>query len=98
MSLDEDAAADALRLYLAGDVSPEIALARLVLAGLPPEDLAGRVAALPRDDPRAAALSRLHARKRGGLADVRAMLAEARLDHADVPATAGESVARVAAA
>ncbi len=98
MSPNHYAATEALRLCLAGALSPEVALARLVLAGLSPEDVAARMAALPVDDPRAAALSRLHARQRGGLEELRAMLVAARLDHEDAARTPAEAVAGVAAA
>ncbi|GAA0594739.1 class I SAM-dependent methyltransferase [Craurococcus roseus] len=94
------AAEEALRLCLAGRISPEVALARMVLAGLPPEAIEERLSALPAGNGREGALAGLHRTSRGGLEAVRAMLAEARLDH--TAAADHESpealVARVAAA
>lgn len=93
------AAEEALRLCLAGRISPEVALARLVLAGLPPDAIEERLSALPADDGRAGALADLHRTSRGGLASVRAMLAEARLDHTAAGDDSPETlVANVAAA
>ena len=45
------AAEEALRLCLAGRISPEVALARLVLAGLTPEAIEARLSALPAATP-----------------------------------------------
>ena len=75
------AAEETLRLCLAGRISPEVALARLVLAGLRPDAIEDRLSELPIEDGRAGALADLHRTNRGGLDAVRAMLAEARLDH-----------------
>lgn len=76
------AADDAVRLCLSGRISPEVALARMVLAGLRADAIEERLLALPTgDDGRAGALAALHRASRGGLDAVRAMLAEARLDH-----------------
>ena len=92
-----DAAEEALRLCLSGRLSPEVALARLVLAGLSPANIEASVAALPGGCGRA--LARLHREHRGGLDALRAMLAESGLDHAAATAEAPEAaVARVAAA
>jgi len=93
-----DAADEALRLCLAGRISPEIALARLVLSGFAPDAIEARLSALSPDNARAEALSRLHRARRGGLADLRAMLAESGLDHTAAGASAEAAVARVAAA
>jgi SAM-dependent methyltransferase len=93
-----EAAEDALRLCLAGGISPEVALARLVLAGLPPEAIGARLSVLPAGDPRAEALARLHRACGGGLGDLRAMLAASGLDHAAAPAEPEAAVARLAAA
>ena len=98
--MNEFLATEALSLYLAGRISPEVALARLVLAAFPPEAIEARLSALPAGDVRADALARLHRARRGALDEVRAMLAEARLDH-DPAADGGCAaavVARVAAA
>ena len=92
------AADEALHLCLAGRISPEVALARLVLAGLPPEGIEARLSALPAGDARADALARLHGARRGGLDDLRAMLAASGLDHAAAPETPDAAVARVSAA
>jgi SAM-dependent methyltransferase len=93
------AAEDALRLCLAGRISPEVALARLVLAGLTPDAIEARLSALPTGDSRAEALNRLCRACGGGLGDVRAMLAASGLDHAAAaPEAPGAAVARLAAA
>jgi SAM-dependent methyltransferase len=92
------AAEDALRLYLEGRISPEVALARLVLAGLSPEAIRARLSALPAGDPRAVALLRLHRASGSGLGDLRAMLAASGLDHAAASGTPEAMVARLAAA
>ncbi len=90
------AAEEALRLCLTGRLSPEVALARLVLAGLSPAEIEARLAALPDGG---GALARLHRARRGGLDALRAMLAESGLDHAAAAAEAPEAaVARVAEA
>ena len=97
--MDDALATEALRLYLAGRISPEVALARLVLAAFPPEAIEARLAALPAGNARVDALARLHRARRGALDEVRAMLAEARLDHvaeAD-DGCAEAAVARIAA-
>ena len=88
------AAEEALRLCLVGRISPEVALARLVLAGLSPEDIEARLSALPGVE----ALARLHRARRGGLDALRAMLAESGLDHAAAAEAPEAAVARVAAA
>ena len=88
------AADEALRLCLAGRISPEVALARLVLAGLSPEAIEARLAALPGGE----ALARLHGARRSGLDALRAMLAESGLDHAAATEAPEAAVARVAAA
>jgi SAM-dependent methyltransferase len=93
-----DAADEALRLCLAGRIPPSVALARLVLAGLSPEAIAARLAALPAGDARADALVRLHRARRGGMDALRAMLAESGLDHGASAETPEATVARVAAA
>jgi SAM-dependent methyltransferase len=92
------AADEALRLCLAGRLPPGVALARLVLAGLPPEEIESRLSALPAGDTRAAALSRLHRARYGGMAELRAMLAASGLDHAAAADAPEQAVARVAAA
>lgn len=91
-------AEEALRLCLSGRISPEVALARLVLAGLGPEAIEARLSALPAGDARAGALARLHGARRGGLDDLRAMLAASGLDHDAARGTPEETVARVSAA
>ena len=95
--MNEFLATEALSLYLAGRISPEVALARLVLAAFPPEAIEARLSALPAGDARADALARLHRARRGALDEVRAMLAEARLDHDPDEGCAEAVVARVAA-
>ncbi len=95
--MNDALATEALRLCLAGRISPEVALARLVLAGFPPDAIEARLAALPAGDARADALARLHGARRGALDEVRAMLHEARLDHAAADEGAEAVVARVAA-
>jgi len=93
------AAEDALRLCLAGRISPEVALARLVLAGLTPDAIEERLSAFPTGDSRAEALKRLRRACGGGLGDLRAMLAASGLDHAAAaPEAPGAAVARLAAA
>ena len=93
------AAEDALRLCLAGRISPEVALARLVLAGLTPEAIEARLSTLPSGDSRAEALNRLRRVCGGGLVDLRAMLSASGLDHAAAAPEAPEAaVARLAAA
>jgi SAM-dependent methyltransferase len=92
------AAEEALRLCLAGRISPQVALARLVLAGLPPEAIEARLSALPAGDARAEALARLGRAQRGGLDALRAMLAESRLDHGNTREAPEAAVARFAAA
>ncbi len=95
--MDDALATEALRLCLAGRISPEVALARLLLAGLPREAIEARLAELPAGNARAGALARLHRARRGALDEVRAMLHEARLDHAADDGGAEAAVARVAA-
>ncbi len=97
--MNDALAAEALRLYLAGRISPEVALARLVLAAFPTEAIEARLAELPAGNTRADTLARLHRSRRGALDEVRAMLAEARLDHdgAADGCVAEAVVARVAA-
>jgi SAM-dependent methyltransferase len=95
---DHATAAEALRLCLAGRISPEVALARLVLAGLPPEAIEARLSALPAGNDRADALARLHRARRGGLDALRAMLAASGLDHGAAGETPEGAVARVSAA
>ena len=92
------AAEDALRLCLAGRISPEVALARLVLAGLTPEAIEARLATLPSGGSRAEALARLHRLCGGGLVDLRAMLSASGLDHEASCGTPEAVVARLAAA
>jgi SAM-dependent methyltransferase len=65
---------------------------------LPPEAIEARLSALPAGDARAEALARLHRARRGGLGELRAMLAASGLDHGAAPGTPEEAVARVAAA
>ena len=95
---DHAAAEGALRLCLAGRIPPGVALARLVLAGLPPDAIEARLSALPAGDARADALARLHRARRGGLGELRAMLAASGLDHGTTQGTPEEAVARVSAA
>ncbi|MFT8243786.1 methyltransferase domain-containing protein [Roseomonas sp. BN140053] len=90
-------AEDPLALCLEGRISPEVALARLVLAGLDPAAVAARLDALPGEDARAAALRALFAARREGLAEVGAMLRAAGLEHGPGGASATDAVARVAA-
>ncbi len=85
---------DPLALCLADALSPEVALARLVLAGLSPDEIAVRVAALPGDG-RVTQLRRLAAR-RDALGRVRDMLAASGLDHAAADAAPADAVARIA--
>ncbi len=77
---------EAVAECLAGRISPEVALARLLLSGLPPAEIAGL---LPADS----ALSRLFAARRGALATVADMLAEAQVDHAE--ARTPQAIARM---
>jgi SAM-dependent methyltransferase len=93
-----DAVEEALRLCLSGRVPPGVALARLVLAGLAPEAIEARLSALPAGDARAEALARLHRARRGGLEELRAMLAASGLDYGAASGTPEDAVARVAAA
>ena len=98
-ALNHDAAEEALRLCLAGRISPEVALARLVLAGLPPDAIEARLAELPAAaDASAGALARLFRARRGGLDELRAMLAASGLDHDAARDRPEETVARVSAA
>lgn len=92
------AAEEALRLCLAGRISPGVALARLVLAGLSAEAVAARLSALPAADARADALTRLHGARGEGLDALRAMLAESGLDHEAARGAPEAAVARLAAA
>ncbi len=96
--MSDHPAAEALRLCLAGRLSPEVALARLVLAGLPPEAIEARLAELPSGSARADALARLFRARRGGLDGLRAMLAASGLDHGAAGVTPEDTVARVSAA
>lgn len=85
---------DPLALCLTGALSPEVALARLVLAGQSPDEIAARVAALPRGE-RATHLRELAARQ-DALGRVRDMLAVSGLDHAAANAAPADAVARIA--
>ena len=85
---------DPLALCLAGALSPEVALSRLVLEGLSLDQIAARVAALP-DNGRAAKLRELAARQ-DALGRVRTMLAASGLDHSALDAAPSDAVARIA--
>lgn len=86
---------DPLALCLSGALSPEVALARLVLAGLRPDEIAARVATLP-DGGQTTKLRRLAARQ-DALGRVQGMLVASGLDHAAVGAAPSDAVARIAA-
>lgn len=72
---DED---DPARLHAAGRISAEVALARLVLMGADPDDLPARLAAAGRTALATTAISRLD-----GLRQLRRLLVESGLDHAE---------------
>ncbi len=65
---------DAVAACLAGRISPEVALARLLLSGLPPERIGPML-------PAGSALATLFAAQRGGLDGVARMLSAAGVDH-----------------
>lgn len=79
---------DAIAQCLAGRISPEVALARLVLAGVSPEEIARRLVGSPADSS-GAALGRLLAERRDGIDRLLRMIAASGLDHG-VAATAPE--------
>lgn len=85
--------ADILGLYVAGHLSPEVALARLLLAGDAPDRIAARLA--PIDTPRARALEALIAERRAELVGVQSMLR--RVDHAGCGSTPADAVQRIRA-
>ena len=65
----------AVAAWLAGDISPEVALGRLLLDGLTPDEIAACV-------PAGSALAALAWRQHANLQAVSTMLAQARIDHA----------------
>ena len=81
---------DPIALCLAGRISPEVAIARLVLAGLSAAAIAQRVTA--------AELARFIAERQGGIARLRRMLAESGLDHATAATVPDAALARIRAA
>lgn len=89
-------ATDPVRLCLAGAISPEVALARLVLGGLGAAAIAARLDACPG----AAGLRALLAARREGIDRLAAMLAACGLDHAAgaTPAALGAMFDRAVAA
>ncbi len=66
---------NAVAAWLAGDISPEVALSRLLLDGLAPDDILAVV-------PAGSALAALAVRQRENLHVVARMLTRARIDHA----------------
>ena len=69
------AAPDPVALCLSGTISPEVALARLVLDGIPPDRIGAML-------PPGSRLAALHHDMRGRLAELAAMLATTGIDHA----------------
>ncbi len=65
----------AVAAWLAGEISPEVALSRLLLDGLAPEEILQAV-------PAGSALAALAQRQQGNLQAVSRMLVQARIDHA----------------
>ena len=87
---------DPIALCLDGTISPQIALARLVLGGMSGAALTDRLAT-HEGDPRAAALLRVAAERAGDLARLPAVFAGAPLDHG-ADGSPAELIAMVAAA
>lgn len=88
--------ADPIALCLAGDISAEVALARLVLGGATPERIAAAVAeARDAANPRWHRLAELAATRRRALDDLSALMRRVGVDHAPVTAAAG-AVAHIA--
>ena len=79
---------NALAQYLAGRISPEVAVARMLFAGASPDGIIGDLGGCA--SPRARALREMVASRREHLAELRAMLAG--IDHAAAPATEREAV------
>lgn len=80
-----------IRLYLAGRISAEVALARLLLAGASPDEIAGALAS--DETPRGRALLRVVEARRESLVDLRAMFAD--VIHEAPTAASGASVERI---
>ena len=66
---------NAVQAWLAGEISPEVALGRLLLDGLSPEEIMAAA-------PAGSALAALAGRQEANLHTVRAMVVQARVDHA----------------
>lgn len=92
-------AADPIELCLAGRISPEVALARLVMAGLAPEQISQRLVGMriaPASQQERAAragLARLLADQRDNIARLVLMLAESELAHDSLHADADTAIA-----
>lgn len=89
---------DPIALCLAGRISPEVALARLVLAGYSAESIGARLSGQETTSPAAMALARLLSERRAGIERLARMLAEAGLDHAPAAVGADAALARMRAA
>ena len=87
---------DPIALCLAGRLSPEVALARLLLAGTPPEGIPARLA--PHEAPENPAWHRLSALadRSDALESLAAMLREAEVDHDPTGATPEAAIATIA--
>ncbi|WP_426955074.1 class I SAM-dependent DNA methyltransferase [Muricoccus radiodurans] len=91
-------AEDPIHLCLAGRISPEVALARLLLTGAAPDEAAAQVAAR-RDpgDPRWQRLDALVSARRTELGTVAAMIREAEVSHDPTGSVPEAAVAAIAA-
>ena len=88
---------DPVALCLAGRISPEVAIARLVLAGSSVDAIAERLATRQGEGGRAE-LVRLLAERRDGIERLARMLAESGLDHAANRLTSDAALGRIRAA
>jgi len=84
-------AEDPVALCLAGRISAEVAIARLVLAGCSLEDIARRLGV----QAATSALARLAAEQQDGIARLARMLTASGLDHASAGGTLDEALARI---
>jgi len=91
---------DPIALCIAGRISAEVALARLLLAGLSPEQIASRLAtSSPRPLPHSlGALARLLSERRDGIDRLARMAAASGLDHGIASAAPEMALARIRAA